>query len=196
MKDYAKFSKKSGPGPFYKGILVICILVSLTGLVYLGKELINNPELNDKLKNLIHGESTKVATKASSKPEAKPTTSIKKPEESIPPKPKFDFYTLLPKMKMSSTVEESPAVQKAPTKTGTEYFILRIASLQNPNAADELIGRLNLLGVDTQTQLIQKNGRTWIRIMSKPFNSFQAAESAQERLHQHHIESLLVKTKI
>ena len=194
MKDYAKHSRKSGPGPAYKILLVLCILVSLGGLLYLSKELIKTTEEFSQLSPATETKLPEKTEKPVEKAKA-PTATAKKPETST--KPRFDFYTLLPKMKMSSSAKESPAIQQpiAEKNKSSERFVLQIASLQNPNSAEELISRLNLLGVETQTELIQRKGQTSIRILSKPYSSFKEAETAQERLHEHHIESLLVKIK-
>jgi len=198
MKDYAKYSQKHAPGPFYKALLILAVLVSIGGLIYLAKDLLSSTQLTEKLSTAKKSVSEKVAHPAPKKtaPTPAPKTKV---VDNTPPKPKFDFYTLLPQMKMSSAGEENPALQTRPNSntkaSGPESFVLQIASVQNAAAAAELVGRLNLLGVETQIQPFQKNGKTWIRILSKPYSNYEAAAKTQERLHQHHIESLLVKMR-
>lgn len=197
MRDYAKYSRRKSTNPFLKLLLVLCILLSISGLIYLGVDLVKTYSTED------HNSITQVIQKkfntlkkVEKKPVIKKETSSPKKAlpEPEPIKPKFDFYTLLPQMKMSSSIAGNPALQSTHNHS-KEYFVLQIASLQSPEAAEDLMNRVNALGVLTHTQTVQENGKTWIRVVSKAYPSFQAAEAAQGKLHQHHIASLLVKTK-
>ncbi len=192
IQDYAKRQNRKASHTYYKFLLIICILLSLAGLAYLLNDLIHAYQN----KTLIP---TTEVQKAAPKPaEKKAPKAEEKPEPSLPPKPTFDFYTLLPKMTMGSVIENSPTASlnaKAIATRRPEYFVLQIASLQNASAAEALIARLNALGVEATVQNVQQNGASWMRINSKPYSSFNAAQQAQDRLHEHQIESLLVKTQ-
>lgn len=197
MRDYAKYSRRKSTNPFLKLLLVLCILLSISGLIYLSVDLVKTypTENHSSIAQTIE-KKLSALKKVDKKPIVKKETiNLKKaPPEPAPIKPKFDFYTLLPQMKMSSSIAGNPALQSTHNHN-KEYFVLQIASLQNPEAAEDLMNRVNALGVLAHTQTVQENGKAWIRVVSKAYPNFQAAESAQDKLHQHHIASLLVKTK-
>lgn len=111
--------------------------------------------------------------------------AVKKPALGEINKPQFDFYTILPKEKV--TIPESSSANT------TKYF-LQIATFKNYFAADRLRAKLALLGFDVYIDKIKsKNDSVLNRINVGPYFSSKAAKSDQKRLDENNINSMLRK---
>jgi cell division protein FtsN len=105
------------------------------------------------------------------------------------PATQFDFYSLLPKMKVQSA-------NTVPTNKNTvnlkQQYMLQVASLKNANQANSLIAKLTLLGLSPSTQHYQQNHITWNRVVVGPFNTLTAAQKTQHFLSEQKISALLI----
>ena len=128
-----------------------------------------------------------------------------------PPKPRFDFYTILPEMEVVIPEEEisgkagqdavkpqeKPAagllqreadVKPAAQARGT-YF-LQTGSFRSVAQADQFRARLTLLGLETSVQKITINNKdTYHRVRVGPYRDFSALNQARTLLRQQGIES-------
>jgi cell division protein FtsN len=107
----------------------------------------------------------------------------------------FDFYTLLPKMKVVIPSQNSTTNAMLPITTKPSTYILQIASLQNLSDAERFCEQLNNLGYRSYVQPYQNHHTTWYRVMVGPYLSINQAEADQRKLHQSDMDSLLLRMK-
>jgi hypothetical protein len=119
-----------------------------------------------------------------------------------PPKPRFDFYSVLPEMEVVIPEEEippspspqAPAPAKSPD-TGTAYM-LQMGSFRKYPEADRLKAQLALLGVEAEIQKVSINNRdTWHRVRSGPYRDIARVRELRSRLSQNQISSILIRLK-
>ena len=129
-----------------------------------------------------------------------------------PPKPKFEFYTLLPEMEVvvpdedlaapspapaesASTDETGATDTAAPTDTSVEankqtepalgsgHYILQVASFKSMNDADGLKAQLTLLGFRPVVQTVAINSdEKWHRVRIGPYADRGSLEAARIKL--------------
>ena len=118
---------------------------------------------------------------------------------SAPPKPTFDFYTILPEV--GSGMPEAAhrngtgsAGAKSPRK-GIRY-ILQAAAYVKSHDADHLRARLALEGIESYTEKVSVEGRgSYYRVRLGPFASVAAMNSVDRRLAQLGIKAIPLKVK-
>lgn len=129
---------------------------------------------------------------------------VKKPQakEEIPPppKPRFDFYTLLPELEVVipdgdyTVKEESPSTPQKPVEQPGSY-ILQAGSFKRYEEADRMKASLALLGVQASIQSVEVNRDTWHRVRIGPYQNLAQLNEIRGRLRENDIETLLVKAK-
>jgi cell division protein FtsN len=128
-----------------------------------------------------------------------------------PPKPRFDFYTILPEMEVVIPEEEisgktgqdavkppekpaagllqSEADAKPAAQARGTYF-LQTGSFRSLAQADQFRARLTLLGLETSVQKVTINNKdTYHRVRVGPYRDFSALKQARTLLSQQGIES-------
>ena len=106
------------------------------------------------------------------------------------PKPRFDFYTLLPEQRID--VEIDPEAM-ANTTAPSDEFLLQAGSFKQARDADRRRAQLLLLGLTaTVEEATTDNGR-WFRVYIGPFETRSALQSARNRTAQEGIDTLLLK---
>jgi cell division protein FtsN len=109
------------------------------------------------------------------------------------PKPRFDFYKILPGSEEAVTDKEfkrpAPAVAK-------EVYFLQIAAFQNPSDADNLKARLALSGIEAQIQTATfPDGHVWHRVRVGPFSNQDELGRSRAALKQNNLEANLIKVR-
>ena len=129
-----------------------------------------------------------------------------------PPKPKFEFYTLLPEMEVVVPDEDLAAPSPAPAESastdetgaadtaastgtaveenkqtepasGSGHYILQVASFKSMNDADGLKAQLTLLGFRPVVQTVAINSdEKWHRVRIGPYADRDSLEAARVRL--------------
>jgi len=141
------------------------------------------------------------------RPEPKPAPAKKTPAA---PKPRFDFYTILPEMEV---VVPDPAPDKEPaaapatggaapvvsatarTTTPSAYYMLQMGSFRKFADADKLKASLALVGIEAEIQKFTLDGgEVFHRVRSGPYTSNQV-NTLRTRLAQNNINSLVIKLK-
>jgi len=115
-----------------------------------------------------------------------------------PEKPKFDFYSILPK---EEPVSEKELRDKARTARGQQeiskdvYFI-QAGSFQNPADADNQKARLAILGYESSVEPANLPDKgTWYRVRLGPYSKVEEINRVRQALAQSGIEASLVKIK-
>ena len=137
----------------------------------------------------------------------------------LPPKPKFEFYTLLPEQEVVVSDEDLPAPGPAPaesTPADTEvsaaaarvgddargdteaalksgHYILQVASFKSMKDADGLKAQLTLLGFRPVVQTVAiDSDEKWHRVRIGPYADRESLEAARIRLRADGHDSPLV----
>jgi cell division protein FtsN len=118
-------------------------------------------------------------------------------EAERPPKPKLDFYTILPE---SETVLPEPKAGKKtakaePPEAGVNY-LLQAGAFGNHEDADHLKAKLTLSGLETHIEKVAIEGKSaYYRVRLGPYSSIEALDAASAKLAQLGIKALRIKVK-
>ncbi|NOY61594.1 MAG: SPOR domain-containing protein [Gammaproteobacteria bacterium] len=130
------------------------------------------------------------------------------PQREIPPlpKPRFDFYTILPELEVfipqrdekeggnGSDHKNQPLPQVKVGDKGT--YILQAGSFRQFGEADNLKASLALMGVESTIQTVTINNRdTWHRVRIGPFNGLNALNRIRKKLWRDNIDTMVLKIK-
>lgn len=131
----------------------------------------------------------------------KPATSAKKAPETpppSPPKPKFDFYTILPETETVLPPERRAAkskTAKAKPEEGVSY-ILQAGSFASFEEADQLKARLALSGMVAQIQKVTVEGKgEYHRVRLGPYEHIDQLDTADQQLQKMGIKAIRLKVK-
>lgn len=140
------------------------------------------------------------------RPEPEPAPVVRE-RGSKPPKPKFDFYNLLPEMEVIvpddelDPVEPEPlARHQAPATTspppankGSGRYLVQVASFRKAAEAERLKAQLALLGFEAHVQRGRGSDGTWHRVRTGPFASVAEVKKAQSQLAGHGLKGYVVR---
>ncbi len=121
-------------------------------------------------------------------PEAAPVASV--PAE--PPKPRFDFYTMLPEQTLDGTVEPAE-VTTPPAGAAEESYLLQAGSFRQREDADRRRAELLLLGLQPNVEESDSDTGHWFRVYLGPYNSHTEMTRAKSLMAAQDIDSLLLK---
>jgi cell division protein FtsN len=115
-----------------------------------------------------------------------------------PPKPRFDFYTILPEMEV--VVPEPPRAAEAPRQAAAPpaapppgTYLLQAGAFRRYEEADRLKASLALIGVEANIHTVTINLETWHRVRIGPYTSLEQLDRVRTRLREHAIETVLLK---
>jgi len=116
-----------------------------------------------------------------------------------PPKPRFDFYKLLPEMEVIVPEQE---ISGSPTREGVKKvqkpgtYLLQAGSFRSQHQADQLRAELALLGLETSLQTVNIDSRrAWHRVRVGPFNNLNDLNEARSLLKKNGIDAILIRLK-
>jgi cell division protein FtsN len=121
----------------------------------------------------------------------------KLPEVERLPKPKLDFYTILPEFE---TVLPEPkggkkTAKAEPPEAGVNY-ILQAGSFGDHEDADRLKAKLALSGLEAKIEKVVIEGKgAYYRVRLGPYSSVDALDGASAKLAQLGIKALRLKVK-
>lgn len=108
------------------------------------------------------------------------------------PKPRFDFYKILPETEEAVTEE----VRRAPPPSAKEVYFLQVAAFQNPADADNLKARLALTGIESRIQTAElPDGKIWHRVRVGPFTDMKELDASRAVLTDNNYEANLIKVR-
>jgi cell division protein FtsN len=130
----------------------------------------------------------------------KPPVIAGLPQASVPEKPKFDFYKILPGNEEPVSEKElkdrAKAAAKGQQDASKDVYFLQAGSFQNPAEADNQKARLAILGYEASvepTHLPDKG--TWYRVRLGPYTKVDEITKVRQALAQNGIEASLMKLK-
>ena len=110
------------------------------------------------------------------------------------PRPRFDFYTLLPEQTID--VEVDPAEVTAPREgaaaTG-EVYLLQAGSFRQREDADRRRAELLLLGLQPEIEETSGDNGRWFRVYLGPFDSRSKMSKARSLTAGQDIDTLVLK---
>ena len=127
---------------------------------------------------------------AASTPAVTDTRAVRNPPAATAatPKPRFDFYTILPEMEVAVPEHE---VNGKPGK-----YLLQAGAFRSFEEADRLKASLVLLGMEASIQTVTVNNKdTWYRVHIGPYKSLAKVDAARARLKENRIETVVLKVK-
>jgi cell division protein FtsN len=130
------------------------------------------------------------ATPAASRP-----ARVDKGPEAKGPRPRFDFYTLLPAQEVVVPEEEmeQPAPRPSAARPEKASYLLQVGAFRNYQDADRLKASLALLGIEAHIQRVSIDDKeTFHRVRSGPY-SRPRANALHARLRSNDIPSLIIK---
>ena len=116
------------------------------------------------------------------------------PEEVQPPKPRFDFYTLLPEQTIE--VEVAPQEVDKPRATvsqSSERYLLQAGSFRQQEDAERRRAELLLLGLEPRVEEASGDNGRWYRVYLGPFDSRSKMAKARSLTANQDIDTLLLK---
>jgi cell division protein FtsN len=114
------------------------------------------------------------------------------------PKPRFDFYTLLPvqtlEVEEEETLEPAPDISKPPAAAGQqEPFLLQAGSFRQREDAGRRRAELILLGLEPKIEETSSENGRWFRVYLGPFESHKSMSRARGLTANQNIETLVLK---
>ena len=149
----------------------------------------------------LHGQSDDAGGEwVGSKPDRPPQgVTEKHAEPPEPPKPRFDFYEMLPRMEVEVEVpeaelrEQRPAITPEPVQNA---FYLQIGSFKRPQDADRRKAELTLLDFDVfVTRAHIGPNDTRYRVRSGPYSGKAAVSQARRRLNENGFDSIVLPSE-
>lgn len=122
-----------------------------------------------------------------------PAATTEEPQEAAP-RPRFDFYTLLPEQTID--VEVDPAEVTAPREgvtTSGEVYLLQAGSFRQREDADRRRAELLLLGLQPEIEETSGDNGRWFRVYLGPFDSRSKMSKARSLTAGQDIDTLVLK---
>lgn len=115
------------------------------------------------------------------------------------PKPRFEFYTLLPQQTIEveedvEPVEPAADVSKPPTAAAApQPYFLQAGSFRQREDAERRRAELLLLGLEPKIEESTVDSGRWFRVSLGPFESHDTVSKARGLLASQNIDSVLLK---
>jgi cell division protein FtsN len=113
-----------------------------------------------------------------------------------PPKPRFDFYTILPEMEIVVPEQEitgKPEQGIRQVELPGTYF-LQVGSFSSANQADRFKAELALLGLQTSIQKVTINNQdTYHRVRVGPYRDLDELNKVRRLLKKQGVEGALIR---
>jgi cell division protein FtsN len=180
-----RMSKASGPPPWVWAMVGLIVGLFVAFLVFI-KVSPQQPLSEEVALDIPAEQEIPEAPKARKKPVP-------------PPKPRFDFYNLLPEMEVVVPEEE---IKGTPTREGVKRvekpgtYLLQAGSFRGRKQAEQLRAKLALLGMETSIQTVSINSKqSWHRVRVGPFNNLRDLNQARSLLNKNGIDAILIRLK-
>lgn len=136
-----------------------------------------------------------VGAKPDRPPQGKPAATPRRAEVPPPPKPRFDFYTMLPKMEVvvpDDELDHEPAAP--PTNAQPATYLIQVGSFRKTADADRLKAQLALLGFEARVVSARISSRdVRYRVRSGPYRGKQALNKARKRLSENGFKGMVIR---
>jgi len=115
------------------------------------------------------------------------------------PRPRFEFYTLLPEMEVAVPEAELAAQTSSPSRAVEKddvTYVLQAGSFRKLAQADRLKAELALMGMPANIQTVSiEGGAKWHRVRVGPFTNLQALNEARTELQSNGLKVMVLKVR-
>lgn len=125
-------------------------------------------------------------------PQQQQAGSEESPAESAP-KPRFDFYTMLPEQTIEEDVAPAEPAQARAASKPNEYYLLQAGSFRQREDADRRRAELLLLGLEPRIEESKGDNGRWFRVYLGPFESRSKMSKARSLTAAQNIDTLVLK---
>ncbi len=108
------------------------------------------------------------------------------------PQQHYDFYSMLPKMYVTVKKQGNETLQ---IPANQPYYLLQIATSKNKDAAQQLVTKLGVMGLNAFVKQTLIKGQLQYRIIAGPYLNNSSATTDQAYLKSNHINSIKLKTR-
>lgn len=130
-----------------------------------------------------------------------PPSVAPRAEQTVRPKPRFEFYDMLPEMEVVIPEEDPgniPAEQtaeiSAPTASVTANYLLQIGSFRRSADADRLKAQLALLGIEAKVVKARIGAQeTRYRVRSGPYRGEARLNKMRRRLTENGLNGMVIR---
>ena len=111
------------------------------------------------------------------------------------PRPKFDFYTILPEIEVSVREwEYSVKDDEDEPSLAPGIYVLQVGSFKQFDDADHAKARLALRGITARIQRVLINGQNvWFRVHVGPFSGIKDIRAMRIKLIENDMEFILLR---
>ena len=110
-----------------------------------------------------------------------------------PPKPRFDFYTMLPEQTIDLREDSQSAARPKAGPGNGEFYLLQAGSFRQRDDADRRRAELLLLGLEPRVEEASGDNGRWFRVYLGPFDSRGEMSRARGLTAAQDIDTLLLK---
>jgi len=118
-------------------------------------------------------------------------------EDTAKPKPRFDFYTILPEMevkvpewKLNTSEDDAEQVMQPGA------YVFQVGSFQRFQEADRAKAQLALQGLSANIQRVLINGQdVWYRVRIGPFTDAEELKGVRARLIENEMDFMLLRIR-
>ncbi|MCB1678792.1 MAG: SPOR domain-containing protein [Halioglobus sp.] len=110
-----------------------------------------------------------------------------------PPRPRFDFYTMLPQQSIEVETDSAAAAAPQPSAAPAAELYLQAGSFRQRDDADRRRAELLLLGLEPRIKEASGDNGRWYRVYLGPFDSRAAMSRARSLTAGQGIDTLLLQ---
>lgn len=110
-----------------------------------------------------------------------------------PPKPRFDFYTMLPEATIEQELPAPKNADGAAEPPRGEHYFLQAGSFRQREDADRRRAELLLLGLEPSIRESQGDNGRWFRVYLGPFPTHAGMSRARSLTAGQNIDTLVLK---
>lgn len=130
---------------------------------------------------------------------SEPARATAPPPAPAEPKPRFEFYTILPGMAVPARPDEAANARPDPSRSGqagSGAYLLQVGSFRTFEEADRLKAALSLQGLEVSIQSVAREGKSTVhRVRVGPFSDMAKVNEARRRLKEQSLDSIVLKAK-
>lgn len=119
--------------------------------------------------------------------------TINQSQEETAPKPRFDFYTMLPEQTIGDDDPPAESAKVRPASKPDEYYLLQAGSFRQREDADRRRAELLLLGLEPRVEESKGDNGRWFRVYLGPFESRSKMSKARSLTAAQNIDTLVLK---
>ncbi len=118
----------------------------------------------------------------------------------VPEKPHYDFYTMLPNIKVFVPKNDgdsggSPPPGEGDTIDAHGTYTLQVGAYRNLSDADRVKARLALLGIEADIYTVKVSDEKWHRVIIGPYNNTDKLRQITSRLQKNNIHFMATKIR-